>query len=80
MPYCDALELPLVMKLFRVETTGFLKKEFKLEDIEKSFLFSSNGMPVVVVDAGKNGDIYIPIHIENSEDLFSILDKYQKSA
>jgi hypothetical protein len=56
------------------------KKEFKLEDIEKSFLFSSNGMPVVVVDAGKNGDIYIPIHIENSEDLFSILDKYQKSA
>jgi hypothetical protein len=55
------------------------KKHFNLNDIENAFPFNSNGMPVVVVDAGKNGEIYIPIHIENSEELFGILDKYVKS-
>jgi hypothetical protein len=55
------------------------KKCFNLNDIEKAFPFNSNGMPVVIVDAGKKGEIYIPVHIENSEELFSILDKYVKS-
>jgi hypothetical protein len=55
------------------------KKHFNLNDIENAFPFNSNGMPVVVFDAGKNGEIYIPIHIENSEELFGILDKYVKS-
>ncbi|ASP49789.1 hypothetical protein [Cognaticolwellia beringensis] len=55
------------------------KRQFNLSDIEKAFPFNSNGMPVVVVDAGKKGEIYIPVHIENSEELFAILDKYVKS-
>ncbi|MGJ8692425.1 MAG: hypothetical protein ACSHW0_08085, partial [Thalassotalea sp.] len=56
-----------------------LKKHFNLNDIENAFPFNSNGMPVIVVDAGKNGEIYVPVHIENSEELFAILDKYVKS-
>jgi hypothetical protein len=52
------------------------KRSFKLSDIEKAFPFNSNGMPVIVVDAGKRGQIFVPIHIENSEELFKQLDKY----
>lgn len=52
------------------------KRSFKLREIEKAFPFNSNGMPVIIVDAGKRGQIFVPIHIENSEELFKQLDKY----
>ena len=47
-----------------------------MNEIEKTFTFNSNGMPVVVVDAGKKGQIFVPIHIEDSEELFQQLDRY----
>ena len=53
-----------------------LKRQFRMGEIEKAFPFNSNGMPVVVVDAGKKGQIYVPIHIEHADDLFKKLDKY----
>jgi purine-cytosine permease-like protein len=53
-----------------------LKRRFKMNEIEKTFTFNSNGMPVVVVDAGKKGQIFVPIHIEDSEELFQQLDRY----
>lgn len=53
-----------------------LKRRFKMNEIEKAFPFNSNGMPVVVVDAGKKGQIFVPIHIEGSEELFQQLDRY----
>tara|TARA_R110000744_G_C18954705_1_gene516115 strand:+ start:39 stop:518 length:480 start_codon:yes stop_codon:yes gene_type:complete len=56
-----------------------IKRSFRMSDIEVAFPFSSNGMPVVVVDAGKKGQIYVPVHIENSDEIFNILDKYAKS-
>ena len=52
------------------------KRSFKLREIEKAFPFNSNGMPVIIVDAGKRGQIFVPIHIENSEELFEKLDSY----
>jgi hypothetical protein len=55
------------------------KRRFNLSDIETAYPFNSNGMPVVVVNAGKKGEIYVPVHIESSEELFSELDKYVKS-
>lgn len=53
-----------------------VKRSFKMDDIEKALPFNSNGMPVVIVDAGKKGQIFVPIHIENSDELFRQLDKY----
>lgn len=47
-----------------------------MEDIEKAFPCNSNGMPVVVVDAGKKGQIFVPVHIEHADELFKQLDKY----
>jgi hypothetical protein len=52
------------------------KRHFGMKDIEKAFPFNSNGMPVVIVDAGKKGQIFVPIHIENADELFKELDKY----
>lgn len=56
-----------------------VKRSFELDSIKKAYLFSSNGMPVVIVDAGKEGEIYIPVHIEKSEELFALLDDYQNT-
>lgn len=56
-----------------------LKRSFELDSIKKAYPFSSNGMPVVIVDAGKEGEIYIPVHIEKSEELFALLDNYQNT-
>ncbi|MBT1064470.1 hypothetical protein KJY73_12850 [Bowmanella sp. Y26] len=53
------------------------KRSFELVSIKKAFPFNSNGMPVVIVDAGKKGEIHIPVHIEKSEELFALLDNYQ---
>ncbi len=52
------------------------KRSFKMDYIEKVFPFNSNGMPVVVVDAGQYGQIFVPTHIENADEMFGILDKY----
>lgn len=52
------------------------KRKFGMEDIEKAFPFNSNGMPVVVVDAGIKGQIFVPIHIEDADELFKELDRY----
>ncbi|RUO61417.1 hypothetical protein [Pseudidiomarina marina] len=79
------ISLSYLLKCAYVEIVGdeisgrnywLLKRQFPLNDIVKAYPFSSNGMPVVVVDAGKKGEIFIPVHIENSELLFGILDKY----
>ncbi|WP_334063672.1 hypothetical protein [Alteromonas genovensis] len=52
------------------------KRQFGMEDIKKAFPFNSNGMPVVIVDAGKKGQIFVPVHIEHADKLFKQLDKY----
>lgn len=53
-----------------------IKRKFGMKDIEKIFPLNSNGMPVVVVDAGKKGQIFVPTHIEHVDELFKELDRY----
>ena len=53
------------------------KRSFEFASIKKVFPFNSNGMLVVIVDAGKKGEIHIHVHIEKSEALFALLENYQ---
>lgn len=52
------------------------KRSFHLKCIEAAFPHNSNGIPVWVLDAGKNGQIYVPVHVEGFDRLQDRIKPY----